>query len=150
MKKTFSLSLKRLTSLVIFLSTILLTLETIYHEQSQLLTIFRFVDYFILSFFSFEIIFRFVKFEFTIKEILNAFKDISFSIFNGSTISERQRECLNELFWFIFDLTILVLSIISLYFISIFKHPEILSMFRVVIIFRIVRIFELNKTLRDI
>jgi voltage-gated sodium channel len=145
-----SFSVNRLTSFVIIISSLLLTLETIYHNSSQLLNVFKVIDYFILTFFTIEIIFRFIKFNFSLKEIILSFKALSFSIFKGKNISEKRRECLNELFWFTFDLSILILSIISLFFISIFKHPEILSMFRVIRIFRIVRIFEINKTLRDI
>ena len=145
-----SILIIRLTSLVIILSTLLLTLETIYHDNGELLNVFKVIDYFILTFFTIEIVFRFFKFEYSLKEIINALKAISFSVYKGSSVPEKSRDCLNDLFWFTFDLTILVLSIISLFFISIFKHPEILSMFRVIRIFRIVRIFEINKTLRDI
>ena len=52
-----SILINRLTSLVIILSTLLLTLETIYHNSSELLNIFKVIDYFILTFFTIEIVF---------------------------------------------------------------------------------------------
>ncbi len=60
-----SILIIRLTSLVIILSTLLLTLETIYHDNSELLNVFKVIDYFILTFFTIEIVFRFLKFEYS-------------------------------------------------------------------------------------
>lgn len=143
-------SIPRITPYIIFLSAILLTLETVFHQNNELLFVFNIVDYFIIFFFTVEIIYRFLKFEYNKNELVFSLKSLILTLFKGQNLKNNRKECLNELLWFLIDLTILILSIVSLFFISIFKHPEILSMFRVIRIFRIVRIFEINKTLREI
>ena len=40
-------------------------------------------------------------------------------------------------------------SVAAIFFIHLFKHPEIVTLFRVVRVFRIIRIFEIHKSLKQ-
>ena len=162
--------IEKYSSVLIILSVLLLTVESVYHNHTELLNVLFFADLFILFFFVVEMGYRiwffpfkmkdvltslryvFLKTEVTDLEILKRYKAMPPEFKNeedADTIDFVCKVCLEQFFWLLFDLAITISSVAAIFFIHLFKHPEIVTLFRVVRVFRIIRIFEIHKSLKQ-
>jgi hypothetical protein len=164
------LKIEKYSSVVILFSVLLLTIESIYHGRSELLHTLFYLDVFVLLFFVIEMIYRLWFFPFKISDVISSIRYLFLKgEFSDEGILERydampnefkneedertidsvSKVCLEQFFWLIFDLAITVSSVAAIFFINLFKHPEIVTLFRVVRVFRIIRIFEIHKSLKQ-
>lgn len=170
------LKIEKSAPLVIILSVILLTLESIFHSNHGLNHILFYLDLAILLFFVAEMWFRVLYFPFNAKhiyaslrhvflkekpenekdysdDIVNRYRafylDFGFEVEDELNLDFVSKVCLEQFFWLMFDLIITISSLAAIFFINLFPHPEIITLFRVVRVFRIIRIFEVHKSLKQ-
>lgn len=164
------LKIEKYSSVVILFSVALLTIESIYHDRGEFLHTLFYLDVFILLFFVIEMIYRMWFFPFKISDVISSIRylflkgefsdegileryDAMPNVFKNEederNIDSVSKVCLEQFFWLIFDLAITVSSVAAIFFINLFKHPEIVTLFRVVRVFRIIRIFEIHKSLKQ-
>ncbi|MFM7668733.1 MAG: ion transporter [Bacteroidota bacterium] len=170
------LKIEKLAPIVIILSVLLLTLESIFHSNQGLNQILFYADLVILLFFVIEMWLRVNYFPFDLKHIFGSIrhvflkerpdnaKDYSHDIINRYRrfqldfgvedeyeldLDFVSKVCLEQFFWLMFDLIITISSLAAIFFINLFPHPEIITLFRVVRVFRIIRIFEVHKSLKQ-
>jgi len=142
--------LNKVTTIVILFCAIILGVETYFHRDSSAYIYFEVIDIAIISFFVYEIIFRLRRLEFSLRQLPGACKR---KIFQAKKYSLGQEENDGEIieywFWLIFDLLLVLLGLIS-FFRHIVEHPEAILILRLFGILRILRVFELNKSLKNI
>jgi hypothetical protein len=170
------LKIEKLAPIVIILSVLLLTLESVFHANKDLNHILFYLDLVILLFFVFEMWFRVNYFPFNIKHIFGSLRHVFLKekpdkeeSYSQDIINRYRRfqmdfgvedeyeldldfvskVCLEQFFWLMFDLIITISSLAAIFFINLFPHPEIITLFRVVRVFRIIRIFEVHKSLKQ-
>lgn len=170
------LKIEKSAPLVIILSVLLLTFESIFHSNQGLNHILFYVDLAILLFFVAEMWFRVHYFPFNAKhifaslrhvflkekpenekdysdDIVNRYRafhlDFGFEVEDELNLDFVSKVCLEQFFWLMFDLIITISSLAAIFFINLFPHPEIITLFRVVRVFRIIRIFEVHKSLKQ-
>jgi voltage-gated sodium channel len=143
MKETQELSkfhkINILTSFMIVFCSIVLGIETYFHEKNA---VFTFLDYFFALYFLIEIFVRFWNYS----PKLEFFKlyEIRSNEQNKNEIVFRE-----EGFWNWFDLVIVIISSVSLLE-SFFEHPEFLMVSRLFRVFRILRLLEVSKELKEV
>lgn len=170
------LKIEKFAPIVIILSVILLTLESIFHANKDLNHVLFYIDLVILLFFVFEMWFRVKYFPFEARHIFASIRHVFLKEkpenekYYSDDIINRYRKfqldfgveeeeelnldfvskvCLEQFFWLMFDLIITISSLAAIFFINLFPHPEIITLFRVVRVFRIIRIFEVHKSLKQ-
>lgn len=134
----------KLSAFVILLSSILLGLEASLRDNKSATQLFNIIDVAIILYFAFEIIFRLWNVKYSFKDFLKSIKN---KINTENPIIKE--EVLEEWIWIIFDLTLVFLSLLSI-FRHFFDHPQLLLVLRMFRIFRIFRLFELSNSLKTI
>lgn len=133
---------------VILLCAVLLGFETYFREETYSFY-FEIFDIGIIVYFVFEILLRFKYKLHSFAELPGAIKKKIFHSSDPSQYDANDGEIIEEWFWLIFDLSLVILGCISLarHFIS---HPQIILILRLFRVFRIFRVFDFNKSLMKI
>jgi voltage-gated sodium channel len=147
MNDTLDRKLNKLSAIVILFSALMIGIEATFHAKITLQNLFNFIDVIIVLFFSFEIVYRIKKVEYSFKNFINVIL-AKFKL-TKALEGEKSSEILEEWFWILFDLSLVLLSFIS-FFRHFFDHPQLLLILRMFRIFRIFRVFELNDSLKSI
>lgn len=140
--------IQKISAFVILLSAALLGLEATFRIETTLIQIFDIIDIFIIAYFFFEILYR-------LRTVKNSFSTFLLSVIckfkfkSSDDTVENHEEVIEEWLWIIFDLFLVVLSILS-FFRHFFDHPQLILILRMFRIFRIFRVFELNDSLKSI
>ena len=132
---------ERSSSFVIILSAVLLTIESIYHSNTNLTKLLSYFDLVILGFVVVEMIYRLRFFPFQFKDIISSFKRIFLKMEiaddgivcrykeipeelrnpeDASDVDSVSKICLEQSIWLIFDLVITISSIAAIFFINLF------------------------------
>jgi hypothetical protein len=170
--------LHSITQVIIFLSAILLGVETFYYDDVELVRIFKILDYSIVLYFIFEIVMRFFflngalqnsfyrtlflsdlyynKVCITSNECnakfyaFNNFKKIFAKSFQkDSALNTEEINILTKWIWFALDAFIALMSVLAIFLLHI-EHPEFVFLGRFLRIFRLIRLFEANEAIRSI
>lgn len=128
-----------ITSFMIILCSIVLGIETYYTEKIQFFLI---LDYVFAIYFLIEILIRFLSYPSKIE---------FFKLFEWIKTNQNKKEIkfIEEGFWNWFDLTIVIISSVSLLE-SLFEHPEFLAVSRLFRVLRIFRLLEVSKELKEV
>ena len=139
----------RISGIIIIFCAVLLGIETYFQNDTEALRYFKIADMIIVGYFTFEIIYRFVFLNSSIKEVPGALKRkmLNYKDINEQNINDG--EIIEEWFWFLFDFILVVLGYLS-FMQHLFAHPEAILVLRMFRIFRILRVFELNASLKSI
>ena len=138
--------IQKLSAIVIILSAALLGLEATFRIETTLIHIFDLIDVVIIAYFFFEIFYRLWNVNNSFSTFLLSVK-CKFKSYENSV--QNIDEVIEEWLWIIFDLFLVVLSILS-FFRHFFDHPQLILILRMFRIFRIFRVFELNDSLKSI
>ena len=141
------LKIEKLAPIVIILSVLLLTLESIFHSNKGLNHILFYIDLVILLFFVFEMWFRVKYFPFEARHIFESARNVFLKEkpenekYYSEDIINRYRKfqldfgveeenelnldfvskvCLEQFFWLMFDLIITISSLAAIFFINLF------------------------------
>jgi voltage-gated sodium channel len=146
-------NIQKFSAYVILFCAILLGVETGFNDQPEWLFYFELLDILIIGYFTFEFIYRFNKKSFSIKEFLPSLwrkiRDRNSNTVKTEEEIDHENLVIEESFWLIFDLTLVLLGYLS-FLRHLFDHPELILLLRMFRVFRIFRVFELNDTLKDI
>lgn len=170
--------LHSITQIIIFLSAILLGVESFYYDNDQLVRIFKILDYSIVTYFVFELILRFFFLSGTLSNSFyrilffsdlyynkicvtssdcnryyysfKTFKTIVSKSFNKNIeLSIIEKNILTKWIWFALDALIAITSVIAVFLLHV-EHPEFVFLGRFLRIFRLIRLFEANEAIRGI
>ncbi len=128
-----------LTSIMIVLCSVVLGIETYFTEKNLFFIV---LDYFFAIYFLVEIIIRF--FSYSPKYLFFKFYE-----WKGNITQRKEIHFIEEGLWNWFDLTIVIISSISLLE-SFFEHPEFLMVSRLFRVLRIMRLLEVSKELKEV
>jgi voltage-gated sodium channel len=147
------INIQKVSAYVILFCAILLGVETGFNDQPEWLFYFELLDIIIIGYFTFELIYRWNKKTFSIKEFLPLlWRKIRIHPTNNVRTNEeivRENMVIEESFWLFFDFTLVLLGYLS-FLRHLFDHPELILLLRMFRVFRIFRVFELNDTLKEI
>ena len=149
-KSGFKDRLSLITAIIIILCAVLLGVETYFHSDPVALSWFNLLDIVIIAFFSFEIVYRLIYNEFKLTELPGALRRKVFKVSKAETVAHpKDGELIEEWFWLIFDLLLVILGYLS-FLRHYFDHPQTILILRMFRVFRILRVFEFNRALRRI
>jgi len=146
-------NIQKISAYVILICAILLGVETGFNNQPEWLFYFELLDILIIGYFTFELVYRWNKKSFNMKDFIPMLwrKISERNSANTKTEEEIGHEnfVIEESFWLIFDFTLVFLGYLS-FLRHLFDHPELILLLRMFRVFRIFRVFELNDTLKEI
>ena len=142
--------IQKISGYVILFCAILLGIETAFHDQPKYLFFFEVLDILIIGYFTFEIIYRWRTKVFGMKEFIPALAGKLTERENATRQeSSHQNMVIEESFWLLFDLMLVILGYLS-FLRHLFDHTEVIMILRMFRIFRIFRVFEVSNRLKDI
>jgi hypothetical protein len=170
--------LHSITQVIIFLSAILLGVESFYYDDVQLVKIFKILDYSIVVYFVFEIVLRFFFLNGTLSNGIYRIIFLSDLYYNKTCITSsdcnrkyysfqtlkkaisnyfvkeheltiHEKNILTKWLWFALDAFIASMSVLAVFLLHV-EHPEFVFLGRFLRIFRLIRLFEANEAIRNI